>query len=373
MIDVLQSMVGSELGVGEWHTVTQDQINAFADATLERFAREANQGNTVTRQSLIDDADLLNRYKDWWYGKRRDFFAAMRDHLRTHGVKDAAIIYTPVPGEPGAGFPTFDPWVITDDVETLRGVLGKPHNDKSRGPIEPWALHDVVENHRYLDALLAESPNWGGWEMDHRAPPPDPHRYKDVGGVLMTMAFNRAYTVKDPEAFETFRGPSGLAIVRHFTLNENMMFDKADQEKLGYFVADIERAGPYCMLAEALAMANGDPTHIGYLSGGNYARGFPHYVRSFNTAFLALPALPSRRLAAVESDSDIVVRAIETPDRGTYYAVINTGTRPKDNVSIELPNTGGLIDAATGEPVDIHAGRVSLSMHPFQLRAFHAP
>ena len=62
---------------------------------------------------------------------------------------------------------------------------------------------------------------------------------------------------------------------------------------LGYFVADIERAGPFCMMAEALAMANGDPTMIGYLVGSNYGRGFPGYVRDFNANFLALPALPS--------------------------------------------------------------------------------
>ena len=61
-------------------------------------------------------------------------------------------------------------------------------------------------------------------------------------------------------------------------------------------MADIERAGPYCMMAEALAMANGDPTMLGYLLGGNFGRGFPQYVREFNANFLALPALPSERL-----------------------------------------------------------------------------
>ncbi len=358
---------------GAWIRTRGQMPIGFGDATLERFAREANQGNIVTRQQLIDDPTLLERYKAWWYEKRRDFFTAMRDHLRSNGVEDAAVIYTPVAGEPGVPFPTFDPWIVTDDVETLRDVLGQPRYLKGNGPIEPWSLSEVVQNHRYLEALLADRLNWGGWELNHRTPPPDPHRYKDTEGVLMTMAFNRAYTVKDPKAFETFRGPAGLAIIRHFSLNENMMFDKEDEEKLGYFVADMERAGPYCMMAEALAMANGDPTHIGYLSGGNYARGFPHYVRSFNTAFLALPALPSRRLDGVANDSDIVVRAIDTPDQGVYYAVINTGVQPKDNVVIELPATGQLIDAATGDPVDSQAGRLSLSMHPFQLRAFHAP
>jgi acyl dehydratase len=32
-IDELRAKVGEELGVSEWHEVTQDEINAFADAT----------------------------------------------------------------------------------------------------------------------------------------------------------------------------------------------------------------------------------------------------------------------------------------------------------------------------------------------------
>ena len=32
-IEKMQELVGSELGVGDWHEVTQDQINLFADAT----------------------------------------------------------------------------------------------------------------------------------------------------------------------------------------------------------------------------------------------------------------------------------------------------------------------------------------------------
>ena len=31
----LESRVGQEIGVGEWVTITQDAVNAFADATLD--------------------------------------------------------------------------------------------------------------------------------------------------------------------------------------------------------------------------------------------------------------------------------------------------------------------------------------------------
>ena len=89
---------------------------------------------------------------------------------------------------------------------------------------------------------------------------------------MLTHAFNRIYTVISPQTFEAFRGPSGLAIVRHYALNEHMMYDKDDQPLLNYFVTDIERAGPYCMLSEAIAMAQGDPTMIGYLVGNNFGQ-----------------------------------------------------------------------------------------------------
>lgn len=35
VLDELSSRVGQEIGVGEWVTVTQEQVNLFADATLD--------------------------------------------------------------------------------------------------------------------------------------------------------------------------------------------------------------------------------------------------------------------------------------------------------------------------------------------------
>ena len=34
-IEVFQKAIGEDEGVGEWHTITQEQINQFADATLD--------------------------------------------------------------------------------------------------------------------------------------------------------------------------------------------------------------------------------------------------------------------------------------------------------------------------------------------------
>ena len=35
LMDDLRALVDTEIGVGEWHTVTQEQVDQFADATLD--------------------------------------------------------------------------------------------------------------------------------------------------------------------------------------------------------------------------------------------------------------------------------------------------------------------------------------------------
>jgi len=311
---------------------------SFADKTLARF------DPSVTRAKLLADPDLLKRYETWWFEKRREFLVAMRDHLRSGGIEDALVLYTAVGGEPGPSFPTWEKRIVTDDP-----AAWPP-------PLVPVSIERVVNENLYLDALLSPQLNWGKWEWHHANPPADPDRYRNTPGVLLTHAFNRLYTVASPKTFDAFRGPSGLAIVRHYALNENMMFDAADKDKLGYFIADIERAGPYCMLAEAHAMANGDPTMIGYLVGSNFGRGFPQYVREFNANFLALPALPSERLANASDDPEVVVRIIRTPSHGSWLAVINTGLTAKPCVRIQTPT-----------------GPMELSLHPCELRSLHFP
>jgi hypothetical protein len=139
--------------------------------------------------------------------------------------------------------------------------------------------------------------------------------------------------------------------------------------KLGYFVSDVERAGPYCMLAEARAVAHGDPRYIGYLSAASFNRGFPAYVRAFNAAFLALPALPSKVLPEACDDSDVVVRAVMTPEHGTWLAIVNTGLESSGSVSIDLPGPGTLEDAVSGETIEVVDGTVALDLAPCELRA----
>ncbi|MEI6515754.1 MAG: hypothetical protein WCO77_07245 [bacterium] len=342
----------------------------FGSKTLKRFTDEANKGAAVTREQLKSDKALYERYIAWWDTKRRDFLVAMRDYLRGKGVKDAVVLFTGCASEPGKAFGDFQPRFFTDSPDVWSPILAqeahKPPQDRK------WQVYspaEVAEKDLYLKALLAPGANWGSWEIHHANPSDDPATYKSVEGVMLSHPFNRLYTVDSPKTLDLFRSPAGLALVRHYALNENMMVDSADQEKLGYFVADVERAGPFCMQAEAVAMANGDPTMIGYLDSNNFGRGFPLYVRDFNANFLALPALPSKRIEGASSDPAVVVRAIDAGQNGIYLSVVNTDRRECKQVRITLPGRGVVTALASGAVVARSGDGLTLDLRPYQLLA----
>lgn len=344
---------------------------SFAEAARGRFAREANQGKAVSRADLIADGQLLERYEDWWFGKRREFLAAMRDYLQSQGVANPLVLFTAEASEAGTSFPTWEKRLVTDAPEAWAKILAAPEQIDGGKKISPIPLKEVLDGGLYLEALQAPPMNWGQWEVHHANPPADPARYANAPGLLMTHCFNRQYTVSSPKTFAAFRGAAGLAIIRHYSLNEDMMFDQKDQPKLGYFVCDVERAGPYCMMAEALAVAHGDPTLIGYLLGNNFGRGFPEFVRNFNANFLALPALPSRLEPELCDDREVIVRAIRTPAHGTYLAIVNTAVTAKKGVRIKLPNGTNARDAVSGVAHKTDQGAITLDLYPFELRSVH--
>lgn len=357
--------------VGAWLRPRISSIPmGFGDSTRARFAEEANNGTQVTREQLKADKNLLARYEQWWMQKRRQFLEAMRDHLREGGVDDAVVLYTTVPGEPGVDLLNTPSALVTDDPDGWAKRLAASTNEADQ-KVHVVSVKQVLDSNLYLKSVLAKVGTWGGWEWQNAAPSADPQDYKSTDGVMLTLPFNRSYTTNSAQALQAFRAPAGLAIVRHYTLNENMMYDKDNKDKLGYFVGDVDRAGPYSMMAEALAVANGDPDYIGYLRALNFGRGFPLYARNFNTAFVSLPALPSEVVADAASDAQVVVRAIKTDKHGTYFAVVNTSVNPVSGVKIKLPAGGKVMDAASGTAIDAAGGSITLDLYPFQLRALH--
>lgn len=331
---------------------------SFADATLERFAKEANNGTAITRNQLKSDTGLYKKYLDWWFTKRREFLVAMQKYLEEGGIKNPAILFTPDASEPGISLKGGN-YVVTDDVAKWEKILSQSEHKK-----KPIDIKNVIDQDLHIQALLSPKGTWGKWEWQHSDPQGDPQNYQDIANVYMTYSFNGLYSVSTPTAFDKFRTPSGLAAIQHFPLNETTM-----DKKLGYFVCDVEKAGPYSLLDEARAMANGDPKLMGFLAGASFNRGFPYYARNFNAAFLSLPALPSERLKNASSDQEVVVRQIKTEKHGTYLAVINTGLKSK-KATITLPAKGTLYDAPTGKKYSkVNGGKVSVSLYPGQMRS----
>jgi hypothetical protein len=348
--------------VGAWFRTRPSHIPiGFGEADLLRFGWEANDGVAVTREQLKADPALLQRYYDWWFAHRHDFLVGLRDYLRQWAEPDSVILFTPDTSEAGRSLDNGG--LVTDDPPAWQPLVGQPGQEKLKVRTE----EEVIEGGEYLTSLLNPVFNWGGWEWHHSCPQPDPARYRDTDGVMLTCPINRAYTVASPQAFDAFRTPGGLAVVRHYFLNEHEM-----NEKIGYFVGDVERAGPACMMAEARAVANGDPRYLGYLASNSFNRGFPQYVRRFMAAFLALPALPSEVVQGASDDPEVVVRRIATQAHGTYLALVNTALTPKAEVVISLPAGGVLTDAATGETLAAPGGKVTLALGPCELRALHS-
>lgn len=344
---------------------------SFADATIARFNKETNPASTVTRKMLIDNKQIYAQYIKWWETKRRDFLAQVRDYLRSNGIDDAIVLYTNNPSEPGVSFPDWTPRIVTDVPQLWESIVSQPlHQTKDGKSMDILTPGEVAQKQMYLNALLSPGGDWGGYEIRHSRPANDPLNYHNAPGLMLSYPFNRYYTVNSARSLDAFRSPAGLTLLRHFSLNENMLYDKSDKPLLGYFIADMEKAGPYCMMAEALAMANGDPTNIGYLSGGNYARGFPLYVRNFNINFLALPALPSTLVPNAASDDKVVVRRIETQKHGTYFFAVNTNLADC-NVTIKLPGKGTLTRIQSGKTESTDQENIALKMYPCQLISWH--
>lgn len=341
--------------LGAWFRPRPVQMPiSFRDENLALYKTET--GVAATRQDLHSNKESLEKYYIWWFKKRAAFVDALALHLRDKGVPGAVVLLTTDSSEPG--YPLPGNVLVTDDPRRWQTLMSQLPKKKSILPMDT-AVNDNV----HLNALTAPGGTWGAFEWQHATPKADPENYKaDLSGGLLTYTFNRLYTVSSPKPFDEFRTPEGLAIVRHYSLNENVMDDK-----IGYFACDVEMAGPYSMLADARAVAYGNPRFIGYLLSNTLARGFPQYARDFNQAFLSLPALPGKLLSNASSDKEVVVRTIDAGKYGTFLAVVNTGFTPKNAVTITLPKEGNLTNAALNTPLSLKDGKLVLDFYPGQL------
>ncbi|MCH2176727.1 MAG: hypothetical protein MK193_13460 [Lentisphaeria bacterium] len=354
---------------------------SFNEEDVKQFNIFVNDIEEITIEQIREDEEILEQYYAWWFDQRKVFLTQIRDYLREHVNKDAVVMFTADSSEAGISLSLkglsqklrVKGWqvrgaVVTDDISGWNQYLPKEQSLKQFY----WPVSfDTVTNENWYTKRIQKpwQGNWGKWDWKHSIPPADPENYQDADGVMMSYSYHRLYSVNDPKAFELYTAKSGLMAVRHYTLNENEMFGGGVDNITGYFVCDVERSGPHCMIKEARVMANGDPFYLGQLLGNSMARGYPEYVRNFNAAFLSLPALPSEVVKEAASDKEVVVRMIKTEKHGNYFAVINTSLDSKQDITFKLPVDGKVINTVTGEEIKVENGDVKLNMYSGQLIA----
>jgi hypothetical protein len=382
---------------GVWLRTRQTHLPiSFSEATIGRF-RAASAGDPevqqASRASLIasyeGDGRLYNRYIEWWLRQRAAFLAAVHEYLAKELGAQTQVLFTPWTTEEVPDLRPGDSYyhgigVVTDDPAWWQAYARSQTDDWYRWKWVPTASADVAAQHLWARTLslrppINDSANWGSQESYHTAPGADPEHYRDVNGVMLTYPVGRLFTVAGAEPMASYRARAGLTVVHHYTLNENdENWDKMDaatrlaqpfQAVAGYVAADVDRAGPCVLLNEARAVAYGDARNIGFLCASNFSTGFPLRVRRFVQAFVAVPALPSRVVADVASDPDVVVREVTTQRHGTYYWVVNPTWYAKTTVRVTFPTDGERVDLVTARKVA--SGVLTLSLDPGDLHAYH--
>jgi regulation of enolase protein 1 (concanavalin A-like superfamily) len=355
--------------IGAWFRGRVSQMPlSFSDANIAQFSQEMLGGRPLSRAQLQSTTSIYNQYIQWFFGKREGFVEDMKNYLRAQGVnKDAVVLYTSDASEPGKSYGGTSADLITENATnaaawTAAGVTNSALLTQANS--ESW----------HWKALTTPRGTYSGWEWQHADPQNDPANYAANNGAMLTYTFNKAYTLGNSAWLDAFRTQSGLAMVRHFSLNENVLssptgYSPVITDPLGYFVTDFERTGPFCVMAEVLALAKGDPDYIGYLSATTVNRGFPEYVRAFNQAFMALPAVPSIIRSGASSNGNVVVRDYATDGFGTYLAVVNTATSDQNGVIVTLPYQADITDATTGIVLATSATTISFDLYPFQVKA----
>lgn len=321
---------------------------SFSDATRARFAKEANGGMAVSRDDLRNNRRLYDKYLEWWHMRRVKFLAELRAYLVEKGLPEAQVILDSEASEPGPGIAGGG--LLTDDPAAVKETFA------AAGLKEPKCVTpaETLASHAFLRQRREPAGTWGKFEWQHACPGDDPENYNNQVGIGLAMPFNRLYSVNDPDAFKAYCNAGGTqTIVRHYSLNENMVYKKnggSEERIVGYHICDMERAGRACMMNEVWAMAKGDPVNLGYLMGSCFARGFPGPVREFNLNYLALPALPSKVVQGACGDADVTVRRIDCTGygRAPYYMLVHTGKTDKSDVKVSIPGVKSLKAAVSG-------------------------
>lgn len=367
----IQPYLGKANFLGMWIRNRGAMPMGFNDGAIGRFNQDT--GRNVTRADIYNNGnyrgtELYNAYREWWYGKRCSIFSRLQG-LISGQLPGAKVYYTNTIEEPGefwANWGNPRPALISDEEGyTYQGKNFNEYTGKN------WSTRiDTAAGQYWPNALNADCPTWGNYEVHHSAPADDPHNYTNLDNVALCYPFNTVWTVADKTASARYRNKSGdLPFVRHYSLNENDFRNASNQEICGYYTCDWDHAGRAVMLSELYAMAYDDPTMLAYLFTANLVRNDSTYVREFNLNYLSLPAMKGEVLVGGGWPETFTVRRYVT-DKGTYWAVINCDSKPWSGTVDFRTEASQIWYTVSGQPLPLSSGKATLSLEPFQMVCF---
>ena len=367
----IQPYLGRAKFRGMWIRNRGGMPMGFNDGAIERFNQDT--GRNVTRLQIYNSGsyggtELYKAYRAWWYGKRCSVFSRLQG-LINGALPGAKVYYSNTIEEPGefwANWGNPRPALLGNDAD--QKYQGKNFNEYTG---KNWSTSIGAAAGQYWpNALNADCPTWGNYEVHHSAPADDPHNYTNLNNVALCYPFNTVWTVADRTASARYRNKSGdLPFVRHYSLNENDFRNASNQEICGYYTCDWDHAGRAVMLSELYAMAYDDPTMLAYLFTANLVRNDSTYVREFNLNYLSLPALKGEVLVGGGWPDTFTVRRWVT-DKGTYWAVINCDVRPWSGTVDFRTDADQIWYTVTGQPLPLSGGKAHLELEPFQMVCF---
>ena len=367
----IQPYLGKANFLGMWIRNRGAMPMGFNDGAIGRFNQDT--GRNVTRADIYNNGnyrgtELYNAYREWWYGKRCSIFSRLQG-LISGQLPGAKVYYTNTIEEPGefwANWGNPRPALLGNDAD--QKYLGKNFNEYTG---KNWSTSIGAAAGQYWpNALNADCPTWGNYEVHHSAPADDPHNYTNLNNVALCYPFNTVWTVADKTASARYRNKSGdLPFVRHYSLNENDFRNASNQEICGYYTCDWDHAGRAVMLSELYAMAYDDPTMLAYLFTANLVRNDSTYVREFNLNYLSLPAMKGEVLVGGGWPDTFTVRRYVT-DKGTYWAVINCDVREWSGTVDFHTDADQIWYTVSGQPLPLSGGKATLSLEPFQMVCF---
>lgn len=367
----IQPYLGKANFLGMWIRNRGAMPMGFNDGAIGRFNQDT--GRNVTRADIYNNGnyrgtELYNAYREWWYGKRCSIFSRLQGLINGQ-LPGAKVYYTNTIEEPGefwANWGNPRPALISDEEGyTYQGKNFNEYTGKN------WSTSIGAAAGQYWpNALNADCPTWGNYEVHHSAPADDPHNYTNLNNVALCYPFNTVWTVADKTASARYRNKSGdLPFVRHYSLNENDFRNASNQEICGYYTCDWDHAGRAVMLSELYAMAYDDPTMLAYLFTANLVRNDSTYVREFNLNYLSLPAMKGEVLVGGGWPETFTVRRYVT-DKGIYWAVINCDSKPWSGTVDFRTEASQIWYTVSGQPLPLSGGKATLSLEPFQMVCF---